>query len=123
MLTKLVREDGGIKPVEAGVAPIDQFHQRIEHLCLTPDLVSKAEVLVAFDEAECLGALCLRALHEKLLEARSQEPGARRRPEPTGSWLLARCSSHLFPERYSRSLISALYANPQYRSMLTRYSL
>ena len=47
MLTKLMREHGGIKPVEAGIAPIDQFHQCIQHLCLAPDFVSEAEVLIA----------------------------------------------------------------------------
>lgn len=53
MLPELMREDGGVKPVERQVATIDHVDQRIEHPGLLPDLVPKAEVLLSFDQTEC----------------------------------------------------------------------
>ena len=53
MLAELVRHHGGVKPVEAELAPIDHVHQRIEHLSLVADLIAKAEVLFALNKAEC----------------------------------------------------------------------
>src|SRR5947209_4654366 len=52
MLTELVREDGGVEPVERHVAAIDHFDQRIEHRGLLAGLVAKAEVFFALDEAQ-----------------------------------------------------------------------
>src|SRR5437868_3231353 len=52
MLAELVGEHGGVEPVEAQVAAIDHFHQRVQHLCLVPYLVAEAEVLLTFHETE-----------------------------------------------------------------------
>ena len=52
MLAKLMGQNGGVEPVEGNVAPIDQFHEGIQNTRLLPGLVTKAEMMPAFYEAE-----------------------------------------------------------------------
>jgi hypothetical protein len=54
MLAKLMREDGGVKPIEGKLAPMDHIHQRIEHLGFLSDFISKAEVVTTLNQAQCL---------------------------------------------------------------------
>jgi len=52
MLTELMGEDRGIKPIEAKVAPIDHIHQRIQHVVFLSDFVSEAEMVLPFHETQ-----------------------------------------------------------------------
>ena len=56
MLTELMREDSSVKPIEAKLAAIDHFDERIENLGLLPDLVTEAEMFLALDERQRLHA-------------------------------------------------------------------
>lgn len=51
MFTELMGKDGGVKPVEAHVAPFDHVDQRIEHLRFIAGLIAKAEMMLSLDEA------------------------------------------------------------------------
>ena len=62
MLPELVGEHGGVEPVERELAPVDHFHQRVEHLDLLPHLVAEAEVVRALHQAERPDGRCRRGL-------------------------------------------------------------
>jgi hypothetical protein len=73
MLAKLMGEDGGIKPVEGEVAPVDHFHQRIKHLRLVSHLIAEAEVLAALHETEHLHLVRHKLLRREIRGITSRE--------------------------------------------------
>ena len=52
MLTKLMGEDGGVKPVEAEFAAMDHVDQRAEDAGFLARFVAETEMMAAFDQTD-----------------------------------------------------------------------
>src|SRR5712691_1872313 len=100
MLAELVAEHGGVEPVERQLPPIHQFDEAFEHLGFLANLVSEAELLVAFDKAERLhrrgallvGFLLLHRFHSPA-RASLAGPFMLRRSSPTSGAALPNSSA------------------------------
>src|SRR5258708_39250803 len=98
MLTKLMAQHGGVEPVEGQLAPIDHFDQAFQYFGFLTDLVAKAELLIALDEAQRLhrlgaGCACLLLLHRSILLRAPRSAGrAFTAPFVSNDW--RHCSFH-----------------------------
>src|SRR5206468_2005826 len=89
-------------PIEGQVASVDHLDQCVQHLAFLPHLIAEAEMLFAFDQAQCLNG-CRLGCHSISHIADSA------RALPAGYFFSINCR------------ISEKYANPQNRSISTRY--